>query len=96
MSILEYLEDALDKVSSPFPNLRLKGICQLRDMITLIGLGYHYKTNVDNLINQFGDIQSVPPRRKNRTSELDQAYQDCYTIEEMINKIKTLIIEDKV
>ena len=95
-TIRTLLLDALDAIGNPFPNSTLRAMKDLEDAITLLEQGYHYKTNVDNLINEFGDVQNVPPRRKNRTSELDQAYQDCYTIEEMINKIKTLIIEDKV
>lgn len=95
-TIRTLLLDALDAISDPFPNSTLRAIKDLDDAITLLEQGYHYKTSVDNLINEFGDIHSVPPRRQNRTQEVDLAWDNCYKIEEMINQIKQLLIEDKL
>lgn len=94
MSILEYLYDSLDKLGSPYPNLKLNGLTQLGDMITLLGLEYNVQTDVDQLIEEYNHIESVP--RRKRTQEVDLAWNNCYKIEKMINQIKELLIEDKL
>jgi len=95
-TIRDLLVNALDEISSPYPNSTLRAMKDLEDAIILLDQGYSTSTDVTALLEQYGDIQNVPPRQHIRTEEIDRAWESCYIMREYIDKIQTLLIEDKV
>ena len=66
MTILELLEDALKLLTTPFYNSIMSGAEQLRRAIDLLSMGYSANTNIDELIAEYGDLDSVQPREENQ------------------------------
>lgn len=95
MTILELLEDALKGLTTPFYNSIMSGAEQLRRAIDLLSMGYAANTNIDELIAEYGDLDSVPHPESKRMNQYDadQAWRILGDMKKQIEKLEWYVIE---
>lgn len=95
MTILELLEDALEGLTTPFYNSIMSGAEQLRRAIDLLSMGYAANTNIDELIAEYGDLDSVPHPESKRMNQYDadQAWRILGDMKKQIEKLEWYVIE---
>jgi hypothetical protein len=60
VSILECLMNAEHNLQTGIPSVRPMALEQLHNAIVLLEKGYSVETEIDPLIEEYGDVNSVP------------------------------------